>query len=147
MTHLRIDLYLKPLSYNKYYRSTRSGNRVKTGAGLAYDEQLDIVMEEYSNELKAFGCELDLSSNIVIMDIQYFNPEFFIKDGSRISKTAGDLDNMIKILQDKIFRTMEVDDSIVRNLSIHDVPSNGYKVVIDLLIQPIPDFYPIDHAH
>ena len=145
MSLLIIDLNLQPLSYNAYYRNSHSGNRIKTGAGLAYDEELEYLLNNYSDELKNFGKSLDPSKNIVSMGIKYYNPGMLLKDKSRLSKTAGDLDNIIKVLQDKLFKLICEDDSIVRRLKdIYDVPSDEYGIRITLGIEPIPDFCPND---
>jgi len=137
-----LKLPLKPLSYNQYYRNTRSGNRVKTGAGLAYDEEIEYILRNYSDELKSFGEICDPSKNIVAMSIRYYNPGMLIKDKSRLSKTAGDLDNIVKVLQDKLFALIGVDDSITRSLKVLDMPSDSYLVVVELSLEPIPDFCP-----
>lgn len=137
---LLITILIKPISYNAYYRNSRSGNRIKTGAGLAYDEELELLLSEFREELEEFGHKLDPSKNIATLEISFANPDFFIKDGSRISKTAGDLDNTIKVLQDKIFSFVQVDDYICRDVRAFDFPSNSWEVYIRLNIKAIPDF-------
>lgn len=140
---MKITLDIKPLSYNQYYRSTRSGKRVKTGAGLAYEEELEYLLSNYSDELLNFGKELDLHKNIVRTEIKIYNPDYFIKDGSRINKNSPDVDNCIKVLQDKLFKVIDKDDVQARDTRIYDVPSNGWKISIEMFIVSIPDFCPI----
>lgn len=142
VSYMIIKLPIKALSYNGYYRSTKSGNRVKTGAGLAYDEELEYILRDYSEELEIFGKGCDPSKNIVAMEITYYNPGFMLKDGSRVSKTAGDLDNIVKVLQDKIFKVIRKDDSMVRSLKVSDMPSDFYLISVNLNIEPIPAFCP-----
>lgn len=139
---MNIKLNIKPISYNQYYRSTRSGKRVKTGAGLAYEEELTYLLDDYSSELKEFGESLDLHKNIVRTEIKIYNPDYFIQDGSRINKNSPDVDNCIKVLQDKIFDIMGKDDVQARDTRIYDVPSNEWRVEIDMLIVSIPGFCP-----
>ena len=52
---MRLVLPIKPLSYNQYYKNTRTGKRIKTGAGLAYDEELEILLDSYAGKLRTFG--------------------------------------------------------------------------------------------
>jgi Holliday junction resolvase RusA-like endonuclease len=119
---MQIIIPFKLLSYNEYYRNTRSGKRVKTGAGLAYDEELGLFLEDNSSELKSFGESLDLSNNILGLKIQVFNSDFFIQDKSRINKTSGDIDNYVKVLQDKLFKAMGLDDVFVKKLIVEEYP-------------------------
>lgn len=120
---MELILPFKPLSYNAYYRNSRTGKRIKTGKGLAFDEELNIHLKENAIALAQFGKSIDPSSNIVKLTIRVGNPNFFIKDGSRISKTAGDVDNYLKVMQDKIFGFIGVDDYVARHLDILDIPS------------------------
>lgn len=140
---LKLSLNLKPISYNQYYRNTRTGKRIKTGMGLAFDEEIAIRLKEYSKELKVFGCNLDPSNSIVRLRIRVVNPDFFLKDGSRISKVAGDVDNWIKVLKDKIFREIGIDDFIVRWDDIADCHGPEYSTHIILERLPIPQSF--DH--
>jgi hypothetical protein len=140
MEKLKLILPIKPLSYNHYYRNTRTGKRIKTGSGLAYDEMLDRVVTGRSKELLEFGNLVDQSRHIVSFNLEIANPRFYIKDGSRINKTSGDVDNYVKILQDKISRVMGVDDYLFRRGSQFDFPSDQDLIIIKLEIIPHPDF-------
>jgi hypothetical protein len=140
MKMLRLTLPIRPLSYNQYYRNTRTGKRIKTGSGLAYDEILEGIILGYSNELLSFGKLVDQSKHIISFSLRIANPRFYIKDGSRINKTAGDVDNYVKILQDKISRAMGVDDYLFRRGSQFDFPSDKDLVMISLEILPHPPF-------
>ena len=135
---MKIFLPLKPLSINQYYRNSRSGNRIKTGKGLAFDEELNILLEEHASALQHFGKKIDPSINIVKLTMRVGNPDYFLKDGSRISKTAGDIDNYLKVIQDKIFNVIGVDDYTCRGLDIMDFHSIKEGTFIKFEICPIP---------
>lgn len=138
LNKLLLKLDIKPISYNAYYRNTRTGKRIKTGQGLAFDEEIDMALEVYSNELETFGKSLDPSNSIVRLRIRVVNPDFFLKDGSRISQVAGDVDNWIKVLKDKIFKTIGIDDFVVRWDDIADCYGPKYSTHIILERLPIP---------
>lgn len=140
---LSLNLAIKPISYNQYYRNTRTGKRIKTGMGLAFDEEIAYRLADNSKELKSFGESLDPSNSIVRLRIRVVNPDFFLKDGSRISKTAGDVDNWVKVLKDKIFREIGIDDFVVRWDDIADCPGVEYSINIVLERLPIPQSF--DH--
>lgn len=135
---LKVVLPIKPLSYNAYFRNSKTGKRIKTGKGLAFDEELDLHLRENATALAQFGEKIDPSKNIVRLTVRVGNPNFFLKDGSRVSKTAGDVDNYLKVMQDKLFSYIGCDDYICR----HIVVTDGYSVEpfteIILEIIPIP---------
>ncbi len=139
-----LKLKIKALSYNQYYRNTRTGKRVKTGAGLAYDEELKELLLENAIALGDFGKSLDLSKNIVKLEIFNFKSRFFTKSGE-ISKVAGDWDNPIKVLQDKIFKIMGLDDYVIKIGHVEDIPSDEDGVIIRLTQVPIPSLISFDN--
>jgi len=142
---MKVELHFpfKPISYNAYYRNSRTGKRIKTGSGLAFDEEIAFKLEDYSVELVKFGENLDPSKYIVKLTMRVVNPEFFLKDRSRISKVAGDVDNYVKVVQDHIFKVVEVDDYIVRHVVASDIygPEASSHVTLERL--PIPQEF--DH--
>lgn len=140
---LKLEFDFKPISYNAYQRNTRTGKRIKTGKGLAFDEEIVYRLGNYSTELVAFGKSLDPSKNIVKLTMRVGNPHYFLKDGSRLSKTAGDVDNYIKVFQDHIFKVIGVDDYMVRHVEISDIYSVEPFTHIILETFPIPQRF--DH--
>lgn len=140
MESITLTLSIRPLSYNQYYRNSKTGKRIKTGPGLAYDEELTILLESYQKTLKRFAKNLDPSKVVVEHRLTYFNPEFFIQDESRLNMTSGDIDNPVKVLQDKIFKAMGQDDYFVKKLFVEEYPSDEVGVVVDLIVRPMPEF-------
>lgn len=137
---LTITLPLMPLSYNAYYRNSKTGKRIKTGKGLAFDEELNYLLEDHADALTQFGRSIDPSKNIVRLTMLVGNPGFFLKDGSRISQTCGDIDNYVKVIQDKLFNVVGVDDYCVRHLEVVDFYSVEESTTIKLEIKPITIF-------
>jgi len=129
---MNIKLEIKPLTYNQYYRNSKNGRRIKTGAGLAYDEELSVVLEDYAIALSNYGKFLDPSKEIVRLKIAHYNPNFYVKDNSRLSKTAGDTDGPIKVLQDKIFNALGLDDYVVKSLVVDQYPGREHIVIINI---------------
>ena len=134
---LNLIIPFKLLSYNQYYRNSRTGKRIKTGAGLAYDEELGELLSGHAKALISFGEDIDLSKNIVKLEIFNFKSRFFTKSGA-LSKVAGDWDNPIKVLQDKIFKAMEMDDYVIKIGHVEDIPSDEDGVIIKLTLVPLP---------
>jgi len=143
---LKLVIPLKPLSYNQYYRNTRSGKRVKTGAGLAYEEELEYLLSCRESSLLSFGKEFDPSKSIVKLDIEIFNPYFFRKADGYLNPKSGDIDNSVKVLQDKIFKYANIDDSAVKKLTVTDWPSDrpGMIITLDFKGFPTERVFPIE---
>lgn len=144
MSRIVLKIPIKPLSYNQYYRNTRTGKRIKTGAGLAYDEELGEFLQSKRLELEAFGSSI-MSTESVKITIYNLKTNFFIKDGSRLNLKAGDWDNPVKVLQDKIFDVICCDDIIVKWGEVLDIPSrdiDGCIVTLETIYTPKPlSFY------
>lgn len=135
---MELVIPLRPLSYNQYYRNTRTGKRVKTGAGLAYEEELEYLLSCRESSLLSFGKEFDPSKNIVKLEIEIYNPYFFRKADGHLNPKSGDIDNSVKVLQDKIFKYAGIDDSAVKRLEVSDYPSDKPGMVIWLHFQNFP---------
>lgn len=132
MNSLSIILKIKPLSINGYYRNSKSGHRVKTGAGLAYDEELALLLRPYEKAMAAFKNSLP-EGDVLSVDYTFFASNYFVKDGSRINKASGDVDNPVKVLQDKIFRAMDVDDHRIKSFTVEQIPSSDCDgIVVDI---------------
>ena len=133
-----LTLPIKPLSINAYQRNMKGGKRVKTGKGLAFDEEIEYLLEDHANALQKFGESVDPSNNIIKLIIRVGNPNFYLADRSRVSKTAGDVDNYLKVMQDKLFGCMDIDDHIARHIDVADCHSIEPFTHIILKIVPIP---------
>lgn len=146
MSTIKFNLNFRPLTYNQYYRSTKSGKRVKTGAGLAYDELLGEIFEDYSSELLEFGRKIDPAKHYVKLSLLHFNSKFYIKDKSRLNQKSGDNDGSIKILQDKIFTLMKFDDYIIKHHTLMQLPGDIDKVMLEISIEDITSLHAYPNA-
>ena len=131
------SLDLKLLSYNQYYRNNKNGKRIKTGAGHAYDEELGLLLEDHANALRLFGEGINPATNIVRLQITMYSPDFYIKDNSRLSMTCGDIDNPVKVFQDKLFKVIGTDDYIIKSLQVDQYPGAEHRAIIGLEILPL----------
>lgn len=133
---IEIILSIKPISYNAYYRNSKTGKRIKTGKGHAFDEELDYLLEDHAEALIRFGRLFDPSKNIIKMRMDVGNPSYFLKDKSRLSMTAGDVDNYLKVTQDKTFKVMKVDDYSCRHIEVSDHFNEYEMLYMTLTIEP-----------
>ena len=142
---MNIELKIRPLTYNHYYRHSKSGKPVKTGAGLAYEEELDMILEDYAIALSEYGRKFDPLTNILRLSITHFNPKFYIKDNSRLNMKAGDVDGSIKVLQDKVFNLMGIDDYVIKSLRSDQYPGaeDVVRIELDEISLSLPEYRPI----
>lgn len=86
----------------------------------------------------SFGEKYDPSKNIIRLGIEIFNPYFFRKADGFLNPKSGDIDNSVKVLQDKIFKYAGIDDSAVKKLQVVDYPSDRAGMIITLTFEPFP---------
>lgn len=135
---MKLLIPFKLLSYNQYYRNSKTGKRIKTGAGLAYDEELELFLQDNAAALGFFRRGIDLSINILEFKIHNFNSNYYIKDGSRLNQKSGDVDNFVKVLQDKLFKAIGIDDYLVKRLLVEESPSDKDYAIIELNVLKLP---------
>jgi hypothetical protein len=99
---------------------------------------LNIILNEYDSELRAFGAKITKDIHLVDMEVYYFQSNFYTKKNT-ISKTSGDVDNPNKILVDEIFKRIGWDDYILGKLSCEKLPSDKDKVVIRMSTYRLPE--------
>jgi len=130
---MKIVFDCKPLTVNQYKRPTKTGRIVKTGKAHAYDEYINMCLDEVEDQLGDFDCLG--SKQYLELQINWFQSDFFNKDGS-INKTAGDWDNIIKPVQDLIFSRFKVlNDAFVKTGHVSVIPSNedSFEIIIKKL--------------
>ncbi len=133
---IEFTLTIKPISYNAYYRNSKTGKRIKTGKGHAFDEELEYLLDDHAEALAEFGRFFDPSKNIIKMTMDVGNPNYYLKDKSRLSMTGGDVDNYLKVTQDKMFSYIGVDDYSCRHIDVSDHDSVEEITYILLEIKP-----------
>jgi len=137
MHMLEISIPLKPLSYNNSktfsFKSKRFFKNKKT---MQYEVDFEFLMEQIKIPLLEFCSEYDDRKHAFKISCFFYTPEkeFFTKDG-RISARGQDLDNLLKINIDLLFKTFKkfnqkINDKQITQIYCEKIPSSGESKMI-----------------
>ena len=59
------------------------------------------------------------------------------KDKKAINQRSGDVDGLIKVVQDCLFKKLKADDSAITYLTASKIHSENYNIVIDIALRDI----------
>lgn len=120
-TSITFYVPIKPLSYNGYYRNTRTGKRVKTGAGHEYDEALTHYISDYADEIDGFFSTLG-EDECIRLKLVVGKSNYYTEKGA-VHKRSGDISNTVKVIEDKVFSHVTgFDDYIVKSVVLDEYP-------------------------
>ena len=125
---------LAPLSVNNSQRSTRTGRRYKIPKAVQWENQVRSHVLEQSKEIASFVGEFDQFRHEITMNAFFYIEEkkYFVKEKGkkRVSKTVGDTFNMIKHLEDVIFKCLGLNDAFVRGGEVLRLPTMGTPTMV-----------------
>jgi Holliday junction resolvase RusA-like endonuclease len=118
-----IVLHEKPLSMGRIWSQTRNGRRFLTKEGQDYKKRWgDAALEKFP---EFYGIEKPLE---VIVD--FHGP--WLAGSGKVSKTAGDLDNFLKLSIDGVCQALKIDDCFVVKITARKVLSESWKIEFSL---------------
>lgn len=109
-----ITIKIKPMTFNSVYSTARTGRRFMTKEGKQYKA----LVSGYALVLR------DLEGHDGPLKFSYEVHGPWLTKAGNISKTLGDLDGFLKLLQDGICETLGINDACIVELS-------GKKVLAD----------------
>lgn len=84
-------------------------------------------------EFKECFEKYDRKTHYFQLTLYWHNPKFYTKKGE-LASNAGDIDGIIKFTQDGIFKGLGIDDSTVKSLIVHQLPTeNNYHTLTALV--------------
>jgi len=128
-----------PVSLNQSAKITTMGKfarKYKTDKTKQFESNISSQLRKFKNDINKFNKTYDKDNFYIISDYRFFMP-VLVKDGSRISKRSGDLSNLVKVLEDQIFKQLHADDSEVASLNIIKVESGHPRIEVDLELRDI----------
>jgi Holliday junction resolvase RusA-like endonuclease len=129
---------MKPISVNASHRIVKFGkraSRIKTEKAVQFEQEFGYHLVQY-NELKAHILDVYDPRMFSILVEAYFymnEQDFFTKPKKgfkTVSQKSMDLDNMLKVSFDQIFRWMEIDDSQVTKIIAEKIPTNSEPTMV-----------------
>lgn len=121
---------LPPMPRNRSHMLTVVKKRpmnIKTPLAREFEKDVTQRLEKYTEEINKFKQEFDPKVHYISAEYTIYTPSeiIFTKDGW-ISSRSVDLDAH-KCLQDTIFRFMDLDDKLVRDVRYHSPVSHDSK--------------------
>jgi hypothetical protein len=143
---------MKPISVNASHRIVKFGkraSRIKTEKAILFEQEFAFHLLQY-NELKGhiFDVYDPRMFSIQMEAFFYLNDKDFFtkpkKGFKTVSQKSMDLDNMLKVSFDQIFRWMEIDDSQVTKIITEKIPTNAEPtMVFRLSLVKFPELFVI----
>lgn len=138
MTSVSFQIPIKPISLNTSHRIVRRGKRmmrIKTEATVLFEEEFSYHLSNYET-LKSHIIDnydphiysIQVEAFFYLNELEYFTK---VKNGKKtISKRSMDLDNMIKVGFDQIFKWLGIDDSQVTRIIAEKIPTNEQPTMV-----------------
>lgn len=139
--NLEFDIQLKPIGLNNsYFLSSRGKNkpvmRIKTDATRLFERKFDARMNQYQKELDEFNSFYNDHSHYIVVDYLFYIP-VLTKDGKKINQRSGDVDGLIKVAQDCLFKRLKCDDSAIVYLTACKIHATDPVIKIKLSLRDI----------
>lgn len=140
-THMKLELTFKniePITLNnatKYRTQGRYVKSYKSDSYKALEAEIDAIMSQIPELLKEFNDFYKLDEHYLACQYRFYYP-IFTKKGT-ISKTSKDASNIVKPIEDCIFKWLDIDDSQVIDLNVTKIHSENIKICTDLQIKSL----------
>lgn len=145
ITHprLRFIIPLKPISTNRMHGVFR-GRKIKSREGREFEIICNNLLAAFFDQAKIFIENFDENSQAIRVEYKFYFPyhELVTKNGT-LMKRRNDVDNMVKVFQDQVFKFMGIDDSLVTEIRAQKIPSCAHWTEIVLQAINIPDEAPL----
>lgn len=118
---IEVCLNVKPISVNQCDVSLFGGRRVKSHAYHKFKKEADIELSKVVG-LKELGKCFDRKKHSISMDYIFTMPEkLLMTKDEMISKRSGDIDNLIKPINDLIFKELSIENKTIDDSAVLDL--------------------------
>jgi len=128
---------LKPIPLNQVYATDfRTKRRFKSKKYKQFESAVNKELRAFRVEINKFNKAYNEEKHYITADYRFYFPLITKKEG-RISKTSGDVSNLIKSLEDIVFKSLMADDSGVIQVIATKINSEDVRIEIELAIKDI----------
>lgn len=130
---------LKPIGVNHSHMLTtigRHARRIKTTATKNFEKKFDQRMDQYQDDIDHFNNIYNPERHHIVIDYRFYIP-VMKKNKKSINQRSGDVDGLIKVAQDCLFKKLKADDSAITFLTAAKIHSEKYNIVIDISLRDI----------
>lgn len=133
--HLILD-NIKPINLNNCYTISSIGGKIRRFPSKEYkqfESSVNIQLRKYKNEINKFNKEFNQEKHYLVCEYKFYMP-VMTKD-NRVSQRSGDCSNLVKAIEDIIFKNLLCDDSHITELLISKIHSNEIRTEMNLFIK------------
>lgn len=127
---LTLLLDIRPKSVNSSM-AVVNGRMIKTAAHRHKKREMELLLLPFRDELIGFSDKFKASRKRISMEIYFYDSQYWTKKKEMNQKTV-DTSNIIKSIEDSVFKAMGLNDSFNRKIMAESIPSDKDKVIITL---------------
>lgn len=140
MREISFVLEVEPITLN-HSHAFGNGFRFKTTKTRKFENDVRDFLSKINDDLLEFKKNFDpIKSSIEASYFFYVPKEFFYTKDGRVSRRSKDLSNIVKVVEDCVFRYLAIDDCLVTKLNVEKIPANKWSIVVQLSIRNSLDY-------
>lgn len=133
--HFTFNTKAMPLNM-AYSTNFKSGRRFKSQKYVLFESKVLRELLQYFPEIKKFNSFYNPKEHYLTAEYIFYHKVINIKD-NLIGKTSGDTSNLIKTVEDCIFKKLNADDSQIMSVNASKVHSDTERIEVKLSIKDI----------
>lgn len=150
MNQIAFQIPLKPISLNLSHRIVKFGKRlvkIKTDETRQFEEEFSYYLSQYDSLKKEITLNYDPRKHSIELEAFFYlnDKDYFTKPKKgfkTINKRSMDLDNMLKVSNDQIFKWIGIDDSQITKITTQKIPTNDEATMIfRISLIPFPELF------
>ena len=128
---LTLLLEIRPKSVNSSM-AVYNGRMIKTKKHRQSKKVFEILLRNFQDELSGFSGKFAASNKRICMEIYFYDSMYWTKNKKKMNEKTVDTSNIIKSIEDSVFKAMGLNDSFNRKIIAESIPSDKDKVIINL---------------
>ena len=127
---------IKPINLNNCYTISSIGGKIRRFPSKEYkqlESKVNLILRKYKNEINKFNNEFDANKHYLTASYTFYMP-VLTKD-KRISQRSGDCSNLVKAIEDIIFKNLTPDDSHITSMLVEKIESKEIRTEISYTIK------------
>lgn len=108
------------------------GRMIKTASHRQNKREMELLLRPFQSELAGFADKFRASKKRISMEIYFYDSQYWTKNMKKMNENTVDTSNIIKSIEDSVFKAMGLNDSFNRKIMAESIPSDKDKVIITL---------------
>jgi Holliday junction resolvase RusA-like endonuclease len=133
--HFKIHTKAMPLNM-AYSTNQRSGRRFKSQKYVLFESRVLKELLQYYPDIRKFNNLYNPKEHYLTAEYIFYHKVINIKD-NLIGNNSGDTSNLIKTVEDCIFKKLNADDSQIMSIQASKVHSDTERIEVKLSIKDI----------